>query len=109
LVDFGESGDHDPPRRGREFLRSVHRRDLFLVLQDEVSHFTEYWSFIIGFVLILCVRFLTTGISGMLLRIGRARPAGVGTAGDLAQAEAGTPDLVMAMTSSAAADRKAGP
>jgi branched-chain amino acid transport system permease protein len=41
---------------------------LFLVLQEEFSRFTEYWSLIIGAVLILCVRFFPEGLSGWLLR-----------------------------------------
>ena len=41
---------------------------LFLFLQEEFSRFTEYWSFIIGAVLILCVRFFPEGVSGFLLK-----------------------------------------
>ena len=46
---------------------------LFLILQEETSRFTEYWSLIIGAVLILCVRFFPAGVCGWLLpRAGRA-------------------------------------
>jgi branched-chain amino acid transport system permease protein len=79
----------------------------FLVLEDEVSHFTEYWPFIIGFILILCVRFLTEGITGILLRIGRVRPAGTRSRADPDLDEAGIPDPPMAMAHPMAADREA--
>jgi branched-chain amino acid transport system permease protein len=81
---------------------------VFLLLEDEVSHFTEYWSFVIGLILILCVRFLTDGVSGWLLRIGRGRAA-AGTAGGYEPDEAPAPEAAMAMAQPAGADRKAGP
>jgi hypothetical protein len=82
---------------------------VFLVLEDEVSHFTEYWPFIIGLILILCVRFLSEGISGTLLRIGRVRSTGAGPVVDPEQDESATPQPAIATAPSVAADRKAGP
>ncbi len=41
---------------------------LYLSLQEETSRFTEYWSLIIGTILILCVRFFPEGVSGWLPR-----------------------------------------
>jgi branched-chain amino acid transport system permease protein len=41
---------------------------LYLSLQEETARFTEYWSLIIGTVLILCVRFFPEGVSGLLPR-----------------------------------------
>jgi branched-chain amino acid transport system permease protein len=41
---------------------------LYLSLQEETARFTEYWSLIIGTVLILCVRFFPEGVSGLLAR-----------------------------------------
>ena len=40
---------------------------LYLSLQEESARFTEYWSLIIGTVLILCVRFFPEGVCGWLL------------------------------------------
>jgi branched-chain amino acid transport system permease protein len=41
---------------------------LYLSLQEESARFTEYWSLIIGTVLILCVRFFPDGVCGWLPR-----------------------------------------
>ena len=41
---------------------------LYLSLQEESARFTEYWSLIIGTILILCVQFFPEGVSGWLPR-----------------------------------------
>ncbi|MFO1062158.1 MAG: branched-chain amino acid ABC transporter permease [Dongiaceae bacterium] len=56
----------------------------YLVLQEEVSRATEYWSIVIGFIVVLCVRFFPAGICGWLLprlaaagrRLAARRPRG---------------------------------
>jgi branched-chain amino acid transport system permease protein len=42
---------------------------LYLSLKEETARFTEYWSLIIGTILILCVRFFPEGVGGLLPRV----------------------------------------
>jgi branched-chain amino acid transport system permease protein len=40
---------------------------VYLVLQEEVSRLTEYWSIVIGTIVVLCVRFFPAGLCGWLV------------------------------------------
>ena len=45
-----------------------------LVLEEVLSHFTEYWQIILGPLLLLVVLFARGGIDGLLRSAGRGRP-----------------------------------
>jgi branched-chain amino acid transport system permease protein len=46
---------------------------IYLILEDQVSHVTEYWPMVIGFILILCVLFMKEGVTGWLFRVAGGR------------------------------------
>ena len=70
LVEIGRGDDHDHPRRHGSFLGTGGRRAALILLNQQITSYTEYWPFVLGTILLVLLFVFPGGIVG-----GARRPA----------------------------------